>query len=334
MEEEKKKEMNQDKPEEKKEKGPRFGLPMLLVLAACLCVFSWLYWQRFGSNTTEPETQVTATEQTEQEKTPAVVTVQGVEETKGDTVETQSRETEEESAAAGTEAHEESEAETADDWKDTVFGTESQQIVRDIAVTGISQAQREASGYQEGAFRRALSTFLSSAGIETEEVAFTGELPCSAQGAYAFAAELAGVDDQFLTVLMYPEYPGRFLFVLQDKEVELVTVQTEETQPQTQAAVPVQPQVQTEAAQVYDASTLSVTGIPSVLANYVSNTTDLQYTLYSWLWNNGHRSVTAAFVEEYSIDEDARSARITFSLSDGGSVTGTYSYDNKTFSYQ
>ena len=74
MEEEKKKEMNQDNPEEKKEKGPRFGLPMLLVLAACLCVFSWIYWQRIGSNTTEPETQVTATEQAGQEKTPSVST--------------------------------------------------------------------------------------------------------------------------------------------------------------------------------------------------------------------------------------------------------------------
>lgn len=334
MEEEKKKEMNQENPEEPKKKGPLFGLPVLAVLAACLCVFFWLYWQRSGPDVGEPEMQVTATEQAGQEKTPAVVTVQGAEETKEDTLETESRETGEEPAAAVTEVREEPEAETADGWKDTVFGTESQQIVRDIAVTGISQAQREASGYQEGAFLRALSAFLSSTGIETEEVAFIGELPCSAQGAYAFAAELAGIDDQFLTVLMYPEYPGRFLFVLQDKEVELVTVQTEETQPQTQAAVPVQPQVQTEAAQVYDASALSVTGIPSVLANYIANTTELQYTLYAWLWNNGHRSVTAASVEGYSIDEDARLARITFSLSDGGSVTGTYSYDNKTFSYQ
>ena len=116
MEEEKKKEMNQDNPEEKKEKGPRFGLPMLLVLAACLCVFSWIYWQRIGSNTTEPETQVTATEQAGQEKTPSVVTVQGVEETKADTAETQSRETGEEPDTAGTEALEGSEAETAGDW--------------------------------------------------------------------------------------------------------------------------------------------------------------------------------------------------------------------------
>ena len=76
------------------------------------------------------------------------------------------------------------------------------------------------------------------------------------------------VDDQFLTVLMYPEYPGRFLFVLQDKEVELVTVQTEETQPQTQAQSRCSRKYRRKRAQVYDASTLSVTGIPSVLANY------------------------------------------------------------------
>ncbi|MCD8074807.1 MAG: hypothetical protein LUF27_07195 [Lachnospiraceae bacterium] len=77
-----------------------------------------------------------------------------------------------------------------------------------------------------------------------------------------------------------------------------------------------------------------MTGIPTTLLNYLSNRYELQYTLYDYLYRNGYSDVTAAAISSYEIDEDTRTATITFTLSDGSSLTGIYSRDDNSYSYQ
>ena len=83
----------------------------------------------------------------------------------------------------------------------------------------------------------------------------------------------------------------------------------------------------------YDATALSVLSVPSTLVNYLDNRYELQYTLYDFLYRNGKRDVTAASVENYSIDPDNRIATISLKLDDGSMVTGTYKKDANEYSY-
>ncbi|MCC8104220.1 MAG: hypothetical protein LIP11_18850 [Clostridiales bacterium] len=175
------------------------------------------------------------------------------------------------------------------------------------------------------------------------EVIFENELSCSSGGAVAYSARLDHSESRII-IIMYPDYPGQYILLLEEasdvaEESEIVgelETQTESgANERMQEAIEIQSgQNSSETGRKYDATTLSVTGIPTTLLNYLSNRYELQYTLYDYLYRNGYSDVTAAAVNSYEIDADARTATITFTLSDGSSLTGIYSRDDNSYSYQ
>lgn len=244
---------------------------------------------------------------------------------------------------SGTSSDAENETET-EDWQQIIFGDSENTILPSIKVSGLTEEQKEKTGYRESDFLTALSVFLSDndlAGVT--EVTFENEIPCSSEGAFAFRASMENSEDR-LTVIMYPDYPGQYILLLgetqetaeeSDRVEEAETQNESEADEQTQDAIEIQSgQGTSETERSYDATTLSVTGIPTTLLNYLANRYELQYTLYDYLYRNGYSNVTAAAVSSYEIDADTRTATITFTLSDGSSLTGIYNRDENSYLYQ
>ncbi|MCC8047247.1 MAG: hypothetical protein LIP12_17460 [Clostridiales bacterium] len=237
----------------------------------------------------------------------------------------------------------ESENET-EDWQETIFGDSENTVLLSIRVSGLTETQKEKYGFRESGFLTALSSFLTENGLTgVGEVVFENEISCSSENACVFTASLDDYENS-LIVIMYPDYPGQYILMLQDlqeytegtnEDTESMT-QTESTaDEQAQDAVEIQSgQTFAQTERSYDATTLSVTGIPATLANYLSNRYELQYTLYDYLYRNGYSNVTATEVISYEIDADTWTATIYFTLSDGSSLTGTYSLDENSYSYQ
>ncbi|MCC8106069.1 MAG: hypothetical protein LIO99_08725 [Clostridiales bacterium] len=256
----------------------------------------------------------------------------------------------------------ETEVET-EDWRETVFGSPEGSVIQSVEVSGLTRSQREKSGYRESDFITTLSAFLSENDLdEVTEVTFIDEVSCSSDRAYAFIATMDADSDELLTAIMYPDYPGYYILMLQDAAEIADTIGTEadteedtgEAETVTEVAAEQEIQVGTEAGQTgqqqtaastetqvansgtqgnYNANNLSVTDIPTVLANYFSNKYELQYTLYDYLYESGRTDITSASVSSYEIDPDTRIATISFRLSDGSSVTGTYDWNSNTYSY-
>ncbi len=248
----------------------------------------------------------------------------------------------EETAVAKTEADPpETEEATDSDWQETIFGSREATLLQNIRVTGHAAEQKAKTGYRESDFLPVLSEFLEANRLNgITEVTFEEEIPVSADHACAFSAGLAGRKDKVLTVLMYPDYPGRYLLTLQDAREVTVEVQVPQAAAETetirQESVPAQVQTETEAheqAPVYDATTLSLKGIPATLLNYLANQYELQYTLYDYLYQNGRRDVTWAEVTGYEIDAEEKTAKISLQLSDSGSLTCIYDRVNNRYSY-
>lgn len=337
----------------RKEDIPRFITADIALVAAILLViiyavcFSGGYSddELVGNVTETEETQMSGTEP-ETESTVKTVSVIGVD----DPEETE-------------EPENESESET-ENWQETVFGSSEGTVIQFVEVSGLTRSQKEKSGYRESDFVTALSAFLSENGLdEVTEVTFIDEVSCSADSAYAFIATMDADSDEILTAVMYPEYPGFYILMLQDAseiagivEAEAETeADTGETGTVTETAAEPEVQVESEETQTgqqqttvaaetqasnsgtqgnYNANNLSVTDIPTVLANYLSNRYELQYTLYDYLYQKGRTDVTSASVASYEIDSDTRIATIVFNLSDGSSLTGTYDWNSNTYSYQ
>ena len=91
--------------------------------------------------------------------------------------------------------------------------------------------------------------------------------------------------------------------------------------------------VQNGQASSDDATTLTIRSIPEPLLNYISNRYDFQYSLYDYLYRNGHRDTTKATVTDYAIDADRRMALIELNLDDGGQISATYDHDENMFSF-
>ncbi|MCD7957057.1 MAG: hypothetical protein LUG93_15175 [Lachnospiraceae bacterium] len=236
----------------------------------------------------------------------------------------------------------ESETET-ENWQQTIFGDSENSILSSIKVSGLTEDQKEKTGYRESDFLMALSAFLSNndlAGVT--EATFENEIPCSSEGAFAFSVSMDNSEKQ-LTVIMYPDYPGQYILLIeeaQETEEESYTEEESEMQNESEADEQAQDVIEIQSGQSssetersYDATTLSVTGIPTTLLNYLANRYELQYTLYDYLYRNGYSEVTAAAVSSYEIDADTRTATITFTLSDGSSLTGIYNRDENSYSY-
>ena len=219
----------------------------------------------------------------------------------------------------------------------------------------MSASEKEKLSFRESDFVKAVSTFLSSKRIDAKTVEFLRKMDISADGAQEYLAVLPGHDDFYLVVLMYPEYPGKYILSfldldglagsLEEKEKQKkdsasetsavnIPVQALQTQPVV-TTQPVQAQsqntVQTE--EKYDATNLTIMAVPSTLSNYLDNKYELQYTLYDYLFRNGKRGVSTAAVDDFDIDPDDRIAEITFELDDGSTVYGSYDKDSNSYSY-
>ncbi|MCD8076729.1 MAG: hypothetical protein LUF27_17220 [Lachnospiraceae bacterium] len=229
-------------------------------------------------------------------------------------------------------------------WQKTIFGEAESSVLSSIKISGLTEEQKEKSGYRESDFLTALSAFLTDNGLTgVTEVIFENELSCSSDGAVAYSARLDHSESRII-IIMYPDYPGQYILLIEEasdaaEESEIVgelETQTEKgSNERMQEAIEIQSgQNSSEMGQKYDATTLSVTGIPTTLLNYLSNRYELQYTLYDYLYRNGYSDVTAVAVSSYEIDVDTRTATITFTLSDGSSLTGIYNRDDNSYSYQ
>ncbi|MCC8051568.1 MAG: hypothetical protein LIP10_13095 [Clostridiales bacterium] len=340
----------------KKEDVPRYitadialALAILLVIFYAVCISGSNSEDGLDGNTVETEeTQMIETEP-ETEMAVRTVSVIGVD----DPDETEDSENEKK---AGTEIE-------TGNWQETVFGNSEGSVIQSVEVSGLTRSQREKSGYRESDFITILSAFLSENDLdEVTEVIFIDEVSCSSDSAYAFIATMDAESDELLTAIMYPDYPGYYILMLQDAAEIADTIGTEadteedtgETEIMIEAAAEQEIQVETEAGQTgqqqtaastetqvsisgtqgdYNANNLSVTNIPTVLANYLSNRYELQYTLYDYLYESGRTDITTASVLSYEIDPDTRIATISFRLSDGSSVTGTYDRNSNTYSY-
>ena len=181
----------------------------------------------------------------------------------------------------------------------------------------------------------------------------------SADGAQEYLAVLPGHDDFYLVVLMYPEYPGKYILSfldldglagsLEEKEkqkkdsapetsavntpVQALQTQPVLTSPPVQAPVQAQPQNTAQTEEKYDATNLTIMAVPSTLSNYLDNKYELQYTLYDYLYRNGKSDVETAAVRDFSIDPERRIASISFELDDGSTVTGSYKKDSNSYEY-
>ena len=245
-----------------------------------------------------------------------------------------------------------------ENWKEKIFGTDIG-LVQDkqIFITGLSASEKEKLSFRESDFVKAVSSFLSSKRIDAKTVEFLRKMDISADGAQEYLAVLPGHEDFYLVVLMYPEYPGKYILSFLDLDglagslkekkksestPETATVntpiQTVQTQPvAVSPPVQTQPPAQTQNASPeeaeYDATDLTIMAVSSTLSNYLDNRYELQYTLYDYLYRNGKSDVKTAAVRDFNIDPDKRVASITFELDDGSMVTGTYKKDSNSYGY-
>ena len=229
---------------------------------------------------------------------------------------------------------------------------------KQVFITGLSASEKEKLSFRESDFVKAVSTFLSSKRIDARTVEFLRKMDISADGAQEYLAVLPGHDDFYLVVLMYPEYPGKYILsfldldglagsVKEKKKQDDTTpetsavntpIQTVQTQP-VAVSPPVQTQLSAETQNTspgeakYDATDLTIMAVPSTLSNYLDNRYELQYTLYDYLFRNGKRGVSTAAVDDFDIDPDDRIAEITFELDDGSTVYGSYDKDSNSYSY-
>ena len=226
-------------------------------------------------------------------------------------------------------------------WQDEIFGTARETVIRrPIKVSGLTENEKNLTGFRESDFVRSLSAFLAANNVSTSAVTFTGTVACSAGNAAAYLADLKGVSDRRLSVLFFPKFPGKYLFTLETvtKEKEASGTENRSQAPvsspvQTQAPAAVQtPQAETQSS--YDAMRLKVKSIPGELSNYLSNPYELQYSLYDYLYKKGIRNAESALVTDYYIDSDERVATIQIKVDGIGSVTAIYDRDGNSYSYQ
>lgn len=245
--------------------------------------------------------------------------------------------------------------ESMEDWKNTVFGSKNADTVFcRIRVNGLSAEDIAGSGFSETAFVKAAGRFLKEQGINAREIRFNEKAIASPEGSCSWRAELAGNKEKDLIAMWYPEYPGRYILMILDKDnpsgssenaedlsgagnagnarIENTAVHSSSSQMQNAQNIG-QTTVQQEEP-TYDATRLSVRNIPETLLNYISNRYDFQYSLYDFLYQKGRRDIESATVTGYEIDPDRREATIDLSISDGSHVTGTYRMSDHSFSYR
>lgn len=296
---------------------------VLLLLCAALVTAGWLIFSFLQSRTEQPA----------QEESRKTVAVTGVSSGNG----MLQRLTE--NTPLTEEATETPESETEENPEEIFFGSALPSVASSqLTVEGLSTADKEKTGFRESDFVRAASEFLEKNGIEADRITFREEITCSSD-ASAYEALIDGREDKILSVLFYPDFPGRYIFILQDARTVTVPVQTQQTErTQTVQDIPTQteaPQRETEETETpYDATELSVTGMTGTLQNYLENYYELQYRLYEYLYRNGYRDMKSVNVEDYEIDADTRTAVIYLKLPDGSIIICSYRRDENSYSFQ
>lgn len=104
-----------------------------------------------------------------------------------------------------------------ENWKEKIFGSDHG-LVQDkqVFITGLSASEKEKLSFRESDFVKAVSSFLSSKRIDAKTVEFLRKMDISADGAQEYLASLPGHEDFYLVVLMYPEYPGKYILSFLD----------------------------------------------------------------------------------------------------------------------
>ena len=230
-------------------------------------------------------------------------------------------------------------------WQEIIFGDDRKAVITaPIAVEGLTENEKNLTGFRESDFIRSLSAFLGINNIRTSTVTFTGSIACSAGEAAAYTADLKNVSDRKLVVLFFPAFPGKYLFALEtvqkEKKAETAPKETErKTEIVTTAAQPAvvqnqQPQTKQETEAEYDAMRLSLKNMSSELSNYLSNPYEMQYGLYDYLFNRGIKNASIASVTDYYIDSEERTATIQVSIEGIGKATVIYHRDDNSYIFQ
>ena len=315
----------------------------LAIMAAVAALCFALMYSFSGGDRSDVQMQTTA------EEDDAIVSVTERETERGVVINVAPENKAQTEAVEQEETSEETEKQEAvDAWQDVIFGSTGESVMAShIKVTGLTENEKNLTGFRESDFIRSLSAFLSANNLKTRTVTFEGTVACSAGQAAAYEATLSGIEDKKLLVLFYPDYEGRYIFSLMDADEaeEEETVQTEtqhqsETQVTQQNVQPVQtapvqvtaPEPETQAE--YDAMRLTVTGLDTELSNYMANTYELQYELYDYLYGKGIKNATRANVTDYYIDSVDRTASIQITVSGVGNVTAIYDRDSNSYSFR
>ena len=232
-------------------------------------------------------------------------------------------------------------SESEENWEDQIFGKVSPAVIpSSVTVRGLTENEKELLGFRESDFVRSLSSFLNANRVNGRTVTFTGSVPAYCGSGAAYEGELNGAEGKGLITIFYPEFPGRYLFILTQRETEKQEAIRETNPPQdvvtaAQTESPpviLAPPVQTEPA--YDASRLLITGMDGELVNYMANPLQLQYGLYDFLYSQGYQDVRRAEVGTYTIDPENRTATIEITAAGAGSVTAVYDRDRNTFVFR
>lgn len=213
-----------------------------------------------------------------------------------------------------------------------IFDPQENAVVhRQVKVSGLSAGTKERIALQESVFLAQLTAFLHEQGIQTTEVVMEKEFMTSSENVSGYLFELTGERDMQLIAFFFPKLQGQYLFAIIEKEK--MDEQTGEMQVQNiyvEAPLPVQTEKEKK-EQTYDASTLTISGIPEKLLNYLDNRYEFQYSLYDYLYKNGYRDVKEVMVESYTIDADERKAEMDIRLDTGRMMAGVYDKQRNSY---
>ena len=224
------------------------------------------------------------------------------------------------------------------------------------AVTGLTDREKREIGFLEADFLKDAGAFLTDQHIQTKRIIIEDRIANSSDAGIAFQGRLEGKDDYILEIVFYPDLPGDYVFLLRNVKgnergagnqstAGSTTVNTDQNGGQAQITAPAPEESQTvivpqnmqpeiAGQNSYDATALSIRKIPEILLNYIDNRYEFQYSLYDWLYNHGKKNVESASVTDYSIDGDARQAKIKLKLSDGSSLTAVYDKTADSYSFK
>lgn len=264
-----------------------------------------------------------------------IIRVAGLEEEPTSTVATTDIEQNSKSSSEEHEIEETEQREKAEEMLQLIFEDKGSMVGKgQVKVSGLTANTKERLSFKEADFQAALTSFLEEQNIKTSTVSIEKEVMTSEENIVGYHMNISGNDEIELLAYFFPKLPGQYFFSLLEKEKTENKETGSQLQPQI-SQTEVTPQIQTEAAEKdrYDASKLTISGIPEKLLNYLDNQYELQYSLYDYLYKNGYRNVQAAVVKDYEIQAEEKVVEIIFEIKDGGNITGRYDKENKQYSF-